>query len=185
MRVIAGAARGRRLLSPPAGSGTRPITDRAKEAVFSILAPRLPDCRFLDLFSGTGAVGIEALSRGAAEAVFVERSPAVLRTLSRNLESTGLAAGARVVQGDVFTYLERRPEPFDVVYVAPPQYRGLWQRALEGLDRRPGWLAPGGVAVVQIHPVEYAELELAHLALLDRRDYGQVEVCLYGSTGEP
>jgi len=179
MRVIAGTARGTRLLGPPSGAAARPITDRAKEALFSILGPSLAGARFLDLFSGTGAVGIEALSRGAAEAVFVERHPAMIRTLSANLEKTGLAGRARVVRADVFEYLRREPEPFDVVYVAPPQYRRLWADALELLDRRPGWVAEDGQVVVQVHPVELEEVALRRLREVDRRDYGKVTLSFY------
>jgi 16S rRNA (guanine(966)-N(2))-methyltransferase RsmD len=179
MRVIAGSARGTRLLGPPSGTGARPITDRAKEALFSILGPSLAGARFLDLFSGTGAVGIEALSRGAAEAVFVERHPAMVRTLRQNLEKTGLAGRARIARADVFEYLRREPEGFDVVYVAPPQYRRLWADALELLDRRPGWVAEGGQVVVQVHPVELEEVELRNLRETDRRDYGKVTLAFY------
>jgi 16S rRNA (guanine(966)-N(2))-methyltransferase RsmD len=179
MRVIAGSARGTRLLGPPSGTGARPITDRAKEALFSILGPSLAGARFLDLFSGTGAVGIEALSRGAAEAVFVERHPAMVRTLRQNLEKTGLAGRARIARADVFEYLRREPEGFDVVYVAPPQYRRLWADALELLDRRPGWVAEGGQVVVQVHPVELEEVELRSLRETDRRDYGKVTLAFY------
>jgi 16S rRNA (guanine(966)-N(2))-methyltransferase RsmD len=179
MRVIAGSARGTRLLGPPSGTGARPITDRAKEALFSILGPSLAGARFLDLFSGTGAVGIEALSRGAAEAVFVERHPAMVRTLRQNLEKTGLAGRARIARADVFEYLRREPEGFDVVYVAPPQYRRLWADALELLDQRPGWVAEGGQVVVQVHPVELEEVALRNLRETDRRDYGKVTLSFY------
>ncbi|HSL81662.1 MAG TPA: 16S rRNA (guanine(966)-N(2))-methyltransferase RsmD [Thermoanaerobaculia bacterium] len=184
MRVIAGSARGTKLLGPPSGAGARPITDRAKEALFSILGPSLAGARFLDLFSGTGAVGIEALSRGAAEAVFVEQHPAMIRILRANLEKTGLTGRGRIVRADVFEYLRREPEPFDVVYVAPPQYRRLWADALERLDqaigdRRPGWVAEDGQVVVQVHPVELEEVELASLREVDRRDYGKVTLSFY------
>jgi 16S rRNA (guanine(966)-N(2))-methyltransferase RsmD len=179
MRVIAGSARGTRLLGPPSGTGARPITDRAKEALFSILGPSLAGARFLDLFSGTGAVGIEALSRGAAEAVFVERHPAMVRTLRQNLEKTGLAGRTRIARADVFDYLRREPEGFDVVYVAPPQYRRLWADALELLDQRPGWVAEDGQVVVQVHPVELEEVELRSLRETDRRDYGKVTLAFY------
>src|SRR5512136_1479588 len=127
MRVIAGTARGKPLASVP-GDSTRPITDRVKSALFSILTSQglVEGCRYLDLFGGTGAVGIEALSRGATQAIFCERDRAALVTLRRNLESTGLAARALVVPGDAFRYLEQ-PDlgAFDVIYIAPPQYQGL------------------------------------------------------------
>jgi 16S rRNA (guanine966-N2)-methyltransferase len=181
MRVISGKAKGHRLRSVP-GKGTRPITDRAKSALFSILGNDVIGCRFLDLFAGTGQVGIEALSRGATEAVFVERSAAALRTIRANLSHTRLEGGARVVRGDVFDFLARPAEPaggFDYIYVAPPQYRSLWTRTLEVLDGSPGWLADDGWVIAQIHPREYEEPALPHLALFDQRTYGGVMLCFY------
>jgi len=183
MRVIAGRAKGRKLRSVP-GGGTRPITDRAKAALFSILGEDVIGCRFLDLFAGTGQVGIEALSRGAVEAVFVERGAAALRTIRQNLAHTGLADQARVVRADVFEYLRREPEPFDYVYIAPPQYRGLWAGTLQALDARPGWLADDGWAIAQIHPREYEDLRLENLLLFDQRRYGGVMLCFYAWEGE-
>jgi 16S rRNA (guanine966-N2)-methyltransferase len=181
MRVIAGKAKGHRLKSVP-GGGTRPITDRAKSALFSILGNDVIGCRFLDLFAGTGQVGIEALSRGAAEAVFVELARPALRTIRKNLAHTRLEAGARVVRADVFDFLASgvgSAAAFDYVYVAPPQYRRLWVRTLQALDARPGWLVDDGWAIAQIHPREYEELPLEHLALFDQRSYGGVMLCFY------
>lgn len=179
MRVIAGRARGRRLLPVP-GEGTRPITDRAKEALFSILGARIVRARVLDLFAGTGGVGIEALSRGATQVVFVEQARKALDTLRQNLETTGLKAGAEVVRGDVFRYLETPPrQPFDVVFIAPPQYQGLWLKTLEAVDAQAGLLAEGGEAIVQIFPKEYTEPTLTNLTLTDDRRYGSVLLLFY------
>ncbi|HID89291.1 MAG TPA: 16S rRNA (guanine(966)-N(2))-methyltransferase RsmD [Anaerolineae bacterium] len=178
MRVIAGKAKGRKLKSVPGGD-TRPITDRAKSALFNILGEDVIGSRFLDLFAGTGQVGIEALSRGAAEAVFVERNSAALRTIRENLAHTGLTDHARVVRADVFEFLRREPEPFDYVYIAPPQYRGLWAETLRLLDARTGWLAEDGWAIVQIHPREYEDLPLQNLLLFDQRRYGGVMLCFF------
>jgi len=178
MRVIAGKAKGRKL-KPVPGTGTRPITDRAKSALFSILGVDVVGARFLDLFAGTGGVGIEALSRGAAEAVFVERGSAALRTLRENLAHTQLAGNACVEQADVFAYLSRPPTLFDYVYVAPPQYQGLWAETLRALDRQPGWLEEDGWAIAQIHPREYAALALQNLIQFDQRSYGSVMLCFY------
>jgi 16S rRNA (guanine966-N2)-methyltransferase len=186
MRVIAGRAKGHRL-KPVPGKGTRPITDRAKSALFSIIGNDVIDCRFLDLFAGTGQVGIEALSRGASQAVFVEQSGPALRTIRGNLAHTRLEAGARVVRADVFAFLaaEVKPvEPFDYVYIAPPQYRHLWVRTLQALDARPGWLVDDGWAIAQIHPREYEELALGHLLLFDQRSYGGVMLCFYARNQE-
>jgi 16S rRNA (guanine(966)-N(2))-methyltransferase RsmD len=178
MRVVTGKAKGRKLKSVPGGE-TRPITDRAKSALFSILGDGVVGARFLDLFAGTGQVGIEALSRGAAEAVFVEKSPAALRTIRENLALTGLAGQARVVRADVFTFLRGEPEPFDYIYIAPPQYQGLWAATLQAIDAVPGWLATDGQAIAQIHPREYQDLLLRHLVLVDQRRYGSVMLCFY------
>ena len=184
MRVIAGRARGRRL-SPVPGEGTRPITDRAKEALFAVLQADVPDARVLDLFAGTGSVGIEALSRGAAWCDFVDAAPAAVRTIQDNLVHTGLGAGGRVVRRDVFALLAEAPgEGYHLVYVAPPQYRGLWSRALQALDARPERVAEDGVVVVQIHPREDAALDLQHLAEFDRRRYGSTMLCFYEWPGE-
>ena len=172
MRVIAGSAKGRRLLSVP-GQRTRPITDRVKAALFDTLGQQVVGGRFLDLFGGTGSVGIEALSRGAAEVVFVEINRQALRTIGENLRRTGLAERARIVQGDAFAFLQRPDlEPFDVIYVAPPQYRRLWVKALQAIDARPSLLAEDGQVIIQIHPKEQETLELQHLKLADQRRYG-------------
>ena len=178
MRVITGKAKGRRLKSVP-GTGTRPITGRAKAALFNILGNDVIGSRFLDLFAGTGQIGIEALSRGATEAVFVERARAAIRTIRENLAHTHLDDNATMVRADVFEFLLRDENPFDYIYVAPPQYKGLWAKTLQMLDDRLGWLADDGWTIVQIDPLEYEDLELEHLALFDQRAYGGVMLCFY------
>ena len=155
-------------------SATRPITDRAKESLFAILAPRLHRARFLDLFAGTGSVGIEALSRGCAHTTFVERSRQALAGIRHNLEITGLAARADVVARDVFGYLRDAPAPAELIFVAPPQWLGLWPRTVALLDREPGWLADGALVVAQHDPSESTPLDLAHLHVTDERTYGRV-----------
>jgi 16S rRNA (guanine966-N2)-methyltransferase len=178
MRVIAGEAKGRRLFSVP-GETTRPITDRVKSALFNILGARLVEASFLDLFAGTGGVGIEALSRGAAEATFVERDERALVTIRRNLSATGLADRARVVRSDVFKFIAaHQGQPFDIIYVAPPQYQGLWARTVLALDPSP-LLVQGGLVVAQIFPKEYATLPLQRLVLSDQRKYGSTLLCFY------
>ncbi len=179
MRVISGKAKGRKLQSVP-GQGTRPITDMVKEAFFNILAGDVLGCRFLDLFSGTGGVGIEALSRGAAEAVFVEQGRAALETIRFNLAHTQLEEGARVVRANVFAFLAAAPAaPFDFIYIAPPQYKGLWLETLRMLDAAPAWLATDGAIIAQIHPREFLPLELQHFELVDERKYGSTLLCFY------
>ena len=182
MRVIAGKAKGRKLVDVK-GPGTRPITDRAKSALFSILRYDVQDARFLDLFAGTGQVGIEALSRGAERAVFVEYGKEAIRTIYANLRLTRLEENASVDRSDVFRFLTRRPQPFDYIYVAPPQYRQLWIKTLHQIDNIPAWLAEDGWVIAQINPVEYQLLELVNLQLIDQRTYGGVMLCFYSRVG--
>jgi len=178
MRVIAGSAKGISLQAVP-GSGTRPISDRVKEAIFSIMGDGIVGAWVLDLFAGTGSVGIEALSRGAARAVLVERHPRAAEVIKANLAHTRLQANARVVKADVFRFLAGQAEPFDLVYVAPPQYEGLWLKTLLALDGNPGWLQPDGQIVIQIFPKELQPVELANLEMTDQRRYGSTLVCFY------
>jgi 16S rRNA (guanine(966)-N(2))-methyltransferase RsmD len=176
MRVISGSARGRKLKSPKT-SETRPIMDRVKTALFDILAPEILGMRVLDLFAGVGSVGIEALSRGAAAATFVERSPEAFRLVRENLAITGLSDRAEVLRTDAFAYLQQAAASgrrFDLIYVAPPQYEGLARQALAQLDSAP-LTDPDGLVIVQIHPQERGELDnlpLTRLRRYDERKYG-------------
>ncbi len=149
-RIVAGAAKGRQLVVPP--RGTRPTSDRAREALFSTLAGLLDldGARVLDLYAGTGAVGLEALSRGAAHVTFVESDRTAAAAVQRNVDAVGLP-GASVVRSTVDTYLAGHPDgPFDFAYADPPY--ALDEAALAGVLAalaRPGWLAPGAVVVVE------------------------------------
>ncbi|MEZ4734185.1 MAG: 16S rRNA (guanine(966)-N(2))-methyltransferase RsmD [Caldilineaceae bacterium] len=184
MRVITGSAKGRKLQAVP-GDTTRPITDRAKEALFSILGQWIEGTRVLDLFGGTGAVGIECLSRGAAFAHFVDLNRKAVETIRANLNHCRLEADALVERADSFTMLKQyRGEPFDLIYVAPPQYQELWQKALILIDSRPELLAPDAEVVVQIHPREDAPVDLHFLQEYDRRRYGSVLLLFYAAASE-
>lgn len=176
IRVIAGSARGRRLKLVP-GDTTRPIMDRVKEAVFSIIGREIVDTRFLDLFAGTGSVGIEALSRGAAQAVFVERDGRAVKTIQENLALTRLGEQAVIRRSDVSAFLRNPPaEPFDYIFIAPPQYQGIWLETLKLLDANPRWIPEGTTVIVQIDPTEYEPLALTHLEAYDERSYGKTKV---------
>lgn len=180
MRVISGTAKGIPLASVP-GESTRPITDRVKEALFDILGGLVVDARVLDLFAGTGAVGIEALSRGAREAVLVERDRRALATIRRNLAATHLGERARVVAGDAFAYVAQPPaEPFDLIYIAPPQYKRLWVQTLQAIDR-PGFLTDDGLAIVQVFPKEDEPVPLQHLERSEERKYGSTLLIFFES----
>lgn len=172
LRVIAGSARGARLKDVP-GDTTRPITDRVKEALFNILATDVLDSRWLDLFAGTGAVGIEALSRGAEFVRFIDINRTASEVVRGNLERTHLAAKADVVRMDAFAYLRQRPDTtYQYIYIAPPQYKDLWQDALDSLDQNPGWLAPDAWVVVQIDPREYKPRSDKNFVEFEQRRYG-------------
>jgi len=145
VRIISGAARGRRLAAPP-GSGTRPTADRAREGLFNVVMTDVKDARWLDLYAGSGAVGLEALSRGAAEAVLVESNPRAASVIRENIARVGLP-GARLVAAPVERYLAGEPRPFDVVFADPP-YAAEVDKTLYALyDGR--WLAPDALIVVE------------------------------------
>lgn len=145
MRVITGSARGSRLRAVP-GELTRPTAGHVKEAIFSIIQFEIEGRRVLDLFAGTGQMGIEALSRGAREAVFVDHSPAAVAVIRDNLRHTKLEAGAQVVQGDAAAFLGARPPKFDVIFVDPP-----YQSSLAVLEKIAVFdlLSEGGVIVCE------------------------------------
>jgi 16S rRNA (guanine966-N2)-methyltransferase len=173
IRVIAGAAKGRKLKLVP-GDSTRPIMDRVKEALFNILGIGIRDCSFLDLFAGTGSVGIEALSRGAARVLFIDNSRLAIRTIHENLEHTRLSERAEVLRTDAFVYLQRpKPEAFEYIFVAPPQYKSMWKETLLTLDANPAHVQPDGSVIVQIDPSEREDLTLDVLRLYDERVYGR------------
>jgi len=178
MKVIGGSARGRKLNSVP-GTTTRPIGARVKKALFDVLSGHTPGSRFLDLFAGSGSVGIEALSRGADACLFVEKDSRAVATIRRNLSSTDLSARGKVIREDVFRFIDRpSSEAYDIIYVAPPQYRDLWAETLLALDHS-SLLAADGVVIVQIYPKEYHTLELHSLELYRQRRYGSTLLCFY------
>lgn len=183
-RVIAGLAKGRRLSMVPGGK-TRPVSDRAKESLFNIIGQSILDTRFLDLFAGTGSVGIEALSRGAAESIFVEVQQQAIATIRTNLEKTGLSEKAVLYHRDAFEFIHNFALPaVDFVYVAPPQYRGLWNEAVQAIDKSIACLNPDAWVIAQMHPEEYVQLDLKRLVEFDQRRYGSTLLAFYENPGE-
>ena len=183
MRVISGKAKGRRLKSVP-GDSTRPILDRVKESLFSILHEDIPEARWLDLFAGTGQIGIEALSRGATEVVFTDSVRASIKTIHDNLKQTKLTEGAEVRHTDAFAYLDSVAKgyhtKFDLIYVAPPQYLELWIRALKQIDENPAaFIYDTGQIVIQMDPSESQDIALKNLELVDHRKYGKTVLDFY------
>ena len=180
-RIIAGKARGARLQDVP-GNTTRPITDRVKEALFNILSADIQGAAFLDLFGGTGSVGIEALSRGADFVRLIDLNRLAVQTIKANLAHTHLSEGAEVLRQDAFAHLRQPPDRrFDYIYIAPPQYKDLWLQALLLVDANPGWLAEDGWVIAQIDPVEYQAVAFQHLSEFDQRRYGSTLLVFYRS----
>ena len=182
LRIIAGKAKGRRIKSVP-GDTTRPITDRIKEALFNIIGPDIEDSRFLDLFAGSGSVGIEALSRGANFVLFIDINRLPVETIRSNLLSTKLGENSNILRQDAFSFLsQKNTSNYHYIYIAPPQYLGLWKKAVLDIDESPEILSEDGWVIVQIHPVEEDILDnsdLKNLELFDRRDYGSTLLLFY------
>lgn len=171
LRIIGGQWRGRKLRFAD-GEGLRPTTDRVRETLFNWLQPLIHGARCLDLFAGSGALGLEALSRGASEVVFLDTNPRAIQGLKENL-SLLQADNARVVADDALDYLRREPQPFDVVFVDPPFRRDLLQPALRLLAEG-GWLTPGARVYLELE-AEQGEPALPEgWELLRRKSAGQV-----------
>lgn len=179
MRVISGKAGGLKLKTV-SGDSTRPITDRVKESVFNILGTDVVECNFFDVFAGTGAIAIEALSRGAAFARLIDINHEAIKTIKLNLAHTRLEASAEVIQSNALKYLDQQPDrTFEIIYVAPPQYKEIWLKTMQILDSHSGWLTDEGCIIVQIHPVEYKPLDLTRLVEVDQRKYGSTLLVFY------
>jgi 16S rRNA (guanine966-N2)-methyltransferase len=187
-RVIAGRARGIRLLAP--GPGTRPLADRVKQTLFAILEPDLRGARVLDLCAGSGAAGIEALSRGAALAVFVERDASTAAVIRGNLARTGLAGpAARVERADALAYLATRTaddRPFDIVVVDPPYAEAdLLTRLLIALgDADAAILAPGARVVAKHFWRDSPPATVGLLASERERRFGETTLTFYRTAGQ-
>lgn len=166
------------------GDTTRPITDKVREALFNILGADIQGTALLDLFAGTGSVGIEALSRGADYVCFVELNRKAIGIIQENLSSTGLSEGAVVRHADAFSMLEgKASHHFDYVYVAPPQYKEMWSKVLLSLDKHVEWLSEDAWVIVQIHPIEYKPIDdrlpIQNLTEFDQRKYGSTLLVFY------
>ena len=186
MRVIAGTLRGRRLATPK-GDGARPTSDRVREALFNMLThafgyETFDDVHVLDLFAGTGALGIEALSRGAASCVFVENDAGQRAVIQENIANLGLGGAARVFRRDATDLgTSTQRVAFDLVLVDPPYGKGLGEKAIASAAAG-GWLAPG--ATVVLEEAAGAEIALpADFARLEQRVYGAMQIIFatYGS----
>ena len=179
LRVIAGKAKGRKLRSVT-GDTTRPVTDRVKEALFNILSGDVNGSRWWDMFAGTGAIGIEALSRGASFVRFTDLNRAPIETIKFNVDHCGFSAQSEIRRGDAFTILSKGADAqFEYIYIAPPQYKAMWEKALELVDEDLKWLGEDGSVIVQIDPKEYKELSLQNLEEIEQRRYGSTLLVFY------
>lgn len=179
LRVISGTAKGRKLKSVP-GDTTRPVMDRVKESLFNILAGDAIDSNWWDLFAGTGAIGIEALSRGAASVRFTDMNRMPIETIKENVEICKFSDQVEIQRGDAFTMLSGKADrQFEYIYIAPPQYKKMWSEALKLVDDNMEWLTDDGTVIAQIDPREYEEVELRNLVEGEQRKYGSTLLIFY------
>jgi 16S rRNA (guanine(966)-N(2))-methyltransferase RsmD len=181
MRVIAGTYRSRLLTSPP-GDQTRPTSDRLRETLFNILAPRIAGAQFADLYSGTGAVGIEALSRGAAHVFFAETAPPALKSLRANLTNLKIAGGYALEDRGVMPLLQRlakKPPPLDLVFLDPPYLdEEAYTQTLGFLGAHPALLAPNALVVAEHATKSRFQLAERYGVLTQSRLYKQGDTTL-------
>ena len=173
MRIITGSARGCRLKTPQGQAVTRPTADRVKESLFNILGQMVVGRKVLDIFAGTGNLGLEALSRGAAKATLVDKATGQL--LLANARLTKLSDKVTVANRDVFSEmsrLEQQQSEFELIFCDPPYKQGLWEKALLQIDRSNGLLAKNGILVIEHGAAENEIPPLAALELVMNRRYG-------------
>ncbi len=175
MRVITGTARGCRL-ETLAGEATRPTTDKVKEAVFSAIQFDLPYKKILDVFAGSGQLGIEALSRGAKHCVFVDQSKKATEVIRRNLQTTRLSDKAQVVVADALGFLARTNERFDIVFLDPPYASSLLIPALEGAAKK---LNAGGIIVCESDDGTALPEAIGVLSVYRTYQYGRIHITVY------
>ncbi len=187
MRIISGSARGRKLFSPPGqGLGIRPTSDRAREALFSIIGSQVEQAAVLDLFAGTGAMGLEAFSRGARSVTFVDNNRLALELIRKNIETCFPSAAARltIIQHDLRRGLPLKPlqkkqlSPFDLVFLDPPYSEGLCQRLLQDWDDH-NLLAARGLLIAEERAKEQLSLRFSTLELVDKRLYGETAFWIF------
>lgn len=186
MRIIAGTARGR-ILKSLRGRELRPTMDRVREALFAVLTPRIVGARFLDLYAGAGTVGLEALSRGAAEAVFVESHRPAGEVIRENAARCGVADRARVMVTPVangLAQLRRRGSQFDVIFADPPYGQNEARATVTRLTQRPQMLAESGVFVIQRSRHEEIEEEIGPFRRMKQGRFGETILDYYQIGGD-
>jgi len=184
MRVIAGALKGKRLVTPR-GAATRPTADQVRTALMDALTPRLPGARMLDLFAGAGGVGLEALSRGAGHATFVERDGRAAAALAQNVRELGVAGRARVLRGDVareLRHLAGLGERFEIVFLDPPYTEDGVERTLAALGAG-DLLAPDGLVIAQHFTKRKPREEHGTLRAVRERRFGETTLTFFQAGG--
>ena len=180
MRVVGGIKKGRRLASFT-GRSIRPTSDKVREAVFNILPRDFPFKKVLDLFAGTGAMGIEALSRGAGDAVFVDNDRVSIGVIKKNIEACGLESAARIIKKDALDAirsLSKRGEKFDLIFIDPPYESALVEKSIRAVDEE-GILSADGFLVAETSKRAPVSLELSNLERVDERSYGDTLVYFF------
>ena len=176
MRVISGSARGKKLLGTE-GFDVRPTLDRVKESVFNMIAFDIPDASVLDLFSGTGALGIEALSRGAKEAVFIDSFPESVAVTKKNLEATHLTDNADVINSDSIDYLNKCSKIFDIIFIDPPYESDLYEKSLKAIKEN-SILSEDGFIVLEYDTNTTPPFELCGFEISKDKKYGRVKILI-------
>ena len=177
MRVISGSARGAKLKTIE-GNDTRPTTDKVKGAIFNILANDIYGKKVLDLYAGSGGLGIEALSRGAEMAVFAEKSTAAAEIIRKNLEHTKLTDKAKILKNDVFFVVKNATEKFDLIFLDPPYAEELAGATIKAVDEAK-ILADGGIIVAETDEGQDIPATVGELQLYDKRKYGRININFY------
>ena len=177
MRVISGSARGAKLKTIE-GNDTRPTTDKVKGAIFNILANDVYGKKVLDLYAGSGALGIEALSRGADMAVFAEKNAAAVEIIKKNLEHTKLVDKAKILKNDVFAVIKTASEKFDLIFLDPPYADELAGTTIKAIDEAK-ILADGGIIIAETDDGQTLPETVGEIRLYDKRKYGRVNINFY------
>ncbi len=181
MRIIAGLAKGRKLLAPVGFETTRPTLDRVKESIFSIIQNRVYGSNALDVFAGTGSLGLEAASRGAKKVVLVDRSPETYSFLKKNIENLNFTDTCRSLNMDSYKALEKlgaEHEVFDIIFIDPPYMKDMIPKAVEMIQEL-GLLNAEGIIVTKIDTKEQLYEGTDRIILSDYRKYGNTTICFY------
>jgi 16S rRNA (guanine(966)-N(2))-methyltransferase RsmD len=181
MRIIAGLARGRKLLSPEGSDTTRPTLDRVKEAIFNIIQETVPYAVTLDVFAGTGSLGLEAVSRGAKKCYLVDKSPVTFPLLKKNVENLNFTDKCECLNMDSYKSLEeldRRGIIFDLIFIDPPYRKNMIPPAIEYISNS-DLLSKDGLIVTKIDTIEEIYEGNEKITLINYRKYGKTTICFY------